>query len=72
MEEKLLKNQEEKGNPLTEEQTKEIDRLMEQGQNEAALDFVKKCLKENRTDETKERISRGLVEDIGIELDEES
>jgi len=57
--------------PLTEEQRAKLKRLREQGDIDLAKIYLRQCLEENYTDEFKQKLDQGLVEGMGIDLEED-
>ena len=55
--------------PITKEQHKEIMALHEEGKHDLAMTYLDKYLEENYTDEFKQKLSEGLVEGVGMDLD---
>jgi len=56
---------------FTEDQRKKLDKLHKMGWNDVVRAYMKTCLQENYTDEFKLKLELGLLEGVGIDLDEE-
>ena len=57
--------------PLTTEQEKHIKSVTREGNTELVRDLLRKYLYDNHTDEMKYRIDNGLVEGMGMDLDDD-